>query len=297
MSPFGSAGLEGLRRRIAAIEAGGAGRPAEGVGLRWMPLGLPALDQALGGGLAWESLHEVAGQAAGLEGTVTAFGLALAVRAARMRRRPVLVVQQDLAGLEGGRLYGPGLAEAGLPEGAVILVQVRRAEEALLVMEEGLKCTGLSVVMGEIASRLPDALTATRRLSLAAQAGGGLGLLLRPKPDPAPCAAQTRWRVAPAPGRPDAWGGLGQAGLAADLVRNRSGPPGRWQFVLRDGCLAQETEADRTEGWPAHDRTAHDRTGHDHPAAPLHAPAGGAALSQPVAGAAVHGPPRTRRAR
>lgn len=272
MSPFGSAGLEGLRRRIASLEADGA-RPAGPD--RWMPLGIPALDQALGGGLGWGGLHEAAARKAGCDGALAAFGLALAVRAARLRRRPVLTVQQAHAGLEGGWLYGPGLAEAGLPEGTVILVRVRKAEEALLVMEEGLKCAGLAAVVGEIASGLPDALTATRRLSLAAQAGGGIGLLLRPKPDPAPCAAQTRWQVSPASSRPDGCGGLGEARLALTLARNRHGPPGEWTLALRDGLLAE-------------DRRGPGKEAPHEPALPR-APA----LSRLVAGTPLHGPDRT----
>lgn len=272
MSPFGSAGLEGLRQRIATLEADGS-RPAGPAG--WMPLGIAALDHALGGGLAWGSLHEAGGCKAGFEGALASFGLAIAVRAARLRRRPVLAVQQVHAGLEAGWLYGPGLAEAGLPEGTVILVRVRKAEEALLVMEEGLKCAGLSAVLGEIASGMPDALTATRRLSLAAQAGGGLGLLLRPKVDPAPCAAHTRWQVAPAPSRPDACGGLGEARLALTLARNRHGPPGAWHLALRDGLLAEDRPA------PSQMR--------EHTHEPSRAPA----LPRLVAGAPVHGPYRT----
>lgn len=281
MSPSGSAGIAGLRRRIAAIEAGGAADGSPGT-QGFLPLGIGSVDAGLGGGLALGALHEASARAPGVEGPLLAFGLALAALAARTRRRPVLMVQQELAGLEGGWLYGPGAEEAGLPEGALILVRVRRAEEALLVMEEALKCSGLSAVLGEVATPLPDALTATRRLSLAARTGGGIGLLLRPSPDPAPCAAVTRWRIAPEPSPvPDAFGGLGPACVSARLTRNRHGPPGAWRLVLEPGALVL-APAGRAIG-PAPWEARHDTR-----------PGGrGAALSQPVARPALHGPDRT----
>ncbi|MEW6255203.1 MAG: hypothetical protein AB1592_04545 [Pseudomonadota bacterium] len=232
----GSAELAGLRRRIAALEGGsGPDGPSWGA----LPFGIADLDGTLGGGLAWGALHAATAAAPGQEGALLAFALALAARAARLRRAPVLLVQQELAGLEGGWLYGPGAQEAGLPEGALILVRVRRAEEALLVMEEALKCSAVCAVLGEVGTGVPDALTATRRLSLAARAGGALGLLLRPAPDPSPCAAVTRWSIAPQPSTPpDAFGGLGVGCVSARLMRNRQGPPGAWRLRLGPGDFA-----------------------------------------------------------
>ncbi|MBA4789459.1 MAG: hypothetical protein H2042_07155 [Rhizobiales bacterium] len=297
MSPPGSAELAGLRRRIAALEAGPAPTGRAGRANAWaeapdgaglgdagrdpaiLPLGIADVDHTLGGGFALGALHAASTAAPGQEGALLAFGLALAARALRRRRRPVLAVQQDVAGYEGGWLYGPGLEAAGLPEGALILVRVRRAEEALLVMEEALKCSGLAAVLGEVGTPLPDALTATRRLSLAARAGGGLGLLLRPAPDTAPCAAVTRWRIAPATSRPlDAFGGLGAPCLSADLTRNRHGPPGAWRLVPgRDGFVLDAGRGGLDTREARHDAGTGRRR---------------AALSQPVAGPSLHRPDR-----
>lgn len=282
--------IAGLRQRIAALERGGA--PARATSLEGpsassgeaaacLPLGVPAVDERLGGGLMLGALHEASVRGPRAEGALMAFALAVAARAGRHLRRPVLVVQQDLAMLEAGTLYGPGLAERGLPEGSLILVRVRKAQDALLVMEEALKCAGLSAILGEVASPLPEALTATRRLALAAQAGGTLGLLLRPVRTLEPCAARTRWTLAPAPSRPDAYGGLGPPCLSAALVRNRMGPPGAWTLELNatgfrlagpDG----EARHDPREPFPAASR-------------PQIRPA----LSGALAGAPAHGPAGT----
>ncbi|TCT05632.1 ImuA family protein [Aquabacter spiritensis] len=246
--------------------------PADG---RRLAFGVADLDRSLGGGLAFGTLHEAAAAAIGAEATLAAFGLGLAAMAARLRRRPVLVVQQDLAGFEAGGLYGPGLAEMGLPEGRILLVRVRRTQDVLLVMEEASRCVGLSAVLGETAAPVPDLLTATRRLALAARAGGTLSLLLRQARDSAPCAAATRWLIAPRPSRPqDAYGGLGPVCLSAALTRNRLGPPGEWELELRAGGFA-----------PAPPREAR----HE----PRIVLPGAAPLSRPVAGAPVDGPHRT----
>ena len=91
-----------------------------------------------------------------------------------------LFIQTDFAALEAGAPYGPGLDGFGLPMERLIMLRVPRPIDALWACEEALKSRGVAVVIAE----LPEAgdaadLTATRRLTLAARAGGGLGLLLR----------------------------------------------------------------------------------------------------------------------
>lgn len=272
MSLLAATDIAELRRRVVAIEQGEAGtEPLEDAEGR-LPFGIETMDRTLGGGLALGALHEASARAPGAEGALAAFGLALATRAALARRRPVLVVQQELAAFEAGGLYGPGLDEMGLPPGALVLVRVRKAQDALLVMEEALKCAGLSAVLGEVASPLPEALTATRRLSLAARAGGGLGLLLRQSRDPEPCAALTRWVIGSAPSRPrDAYGGLGPTCLHAALTRNRHGRPADWTLALHGTAFSLVPERP-----------------HEHGSAERRA-----ALPQPVARPASDGPSRT----
>jgi protein ImuA len=99
----------------------------------------------------------------------------------------------------------------------------------LWACEEALKSRGVAVVIAE----LPEAgeaadFTATRRLTLAARAGGGLGLLLRHRPLPIATAATSRWQVAAAPSTPDRFGGLGPTAFDLSLNRNRRGRCGRF---------------------------------------------------------------------
>ncbi len=197
-----------------------------------LALGLPALDAALGGGLARAAVHELAPALPAHTGAAAGFALALAARATaekKARGRPVLVVQTDFAVLEAGALHGPGLDCFGLPMERVIVLRVPRPVDVLWAFEEALKSHGVGAVIAE----LPEAgaaadLTATQRLTLAARAGGGLGLLLRHRPSPLATTATTRWQIAAAPSVPDRYGGLGRTAFDLTLNRNKRGRCGRF---------------------------------------------------------------------
>ena len=192
------------------------------------PLGLPAMDAALGGGLACAALHEVAPAAPAQFGAAAGFALALAALHTA-GGRSALFIQTDFAALEAGALYGPGLDCFGLLMERLIVLRVPRPVDALWACEEALKSRGVAVVIAE----LPEAgeaadFTATRRLTLAARIGGGLGLLLRHRLLPIATAATTRWQVAAAPSTPDRFGGLGPTAFDLSLNRNRRGRCGRF---------------------------------------------------------------------
>jgi protein ImuA len=191
-------------------------------------LGVPALDDALQGGLAFGALHELVPVSELQLGSAFGFGLAIAALAAAGGRQ-VLCIQTDYAAHEAGGPYGLGLDRFGLPMDRLLILRVAHPRDALWGFEEALKCPALAAVLAE----LPEAgtaadLTATRRLSLAAQAGGGLGLLLRHRPCPLGSAAMTRWQIAAASSRPDRFGGLGGTSFDLSLQRNRRGRCGRW---------------------------------------------------------------------
>ena len=223
--------LGALRQRIAAIE--------QGPGRAWrqrapLTLGVPRVDRMLpGGGLARGALHEV------LDGTrqgdARQGGAALAFAAVLAARRLALAGNQG--GADGGRvlwcptrrgLYGPGLAAFGLGAGQLILVYGRDDQQRLWAMEEGLKCTGLAMVVGEV-GRLD--LAQSRRLQLAAEATGVTALLLpaRGGDGLGASAALTRWRITPAPSAPTVgYAGIGAPRLRAELLRCKGGRPGDW---------------------------------------------------------------------
>jgi protein ImuA len=224
--------LSVLRRVVAAIDPGRAA-----VSPRFSPLGaqegslrlgVPALDDALQGGLSYGALHELSPASELQLGAAFGFGLAIAARAAAGGRE-VLCIATDYAALEAGTPYGPGLDRLGLAMDRLIILRVAHPRDALWAFEEALKCPALAAVLAELPEDGSAAdLTATRRLSLAAQAGGGLGLLLRHRLSPLSSAAMTRWQVAAASSQPDRFGGLGGTSFDLALQRNRRGRCGRW---------------------------------------------------------------------
>ncbi|HEY7301235.1 MAG TPA: hypothetical protein VH684_25375 [Xanthobacteraceae bacterium] len=230
-----------LREALASIEPT-SGFPLgaeEGV----LPLGVPALDATLAGGLAWGAMHEVApGMSAHLG---AAFGFALAVVARALcragkfaRAAQALWIQTDYSGLEGGKPYGVGIDLFGLPLDRLLILRVARPIDALWAFEEALKSPALTAVIAELPESGAAAdLTATRRLLLAARAGNGLGLLLRHRSAACSTAAMSRWEVAAAPSEPDRFGGLGRTAFDLSLIKNRRGRCGRfvvsWNHELR----------------------------------------------------------------
>jgi protein ImuA len=213
--------LHRLRDLVAKLGPGAAFPEAESS----RPLGLPAVDAALQGGLALGALHDIAPARPAELGA--AFGFAVAIAA--LTGRPALWIQTDFAAAEAGAPYGPGLDLFGLPMERLLHLRVARPLDVLWAFEEALKSPALAAVLAELPETGAVAdLTATRRLALAARAGGGLGLLLRHKLSPLPTAAMTRWEIAAAPSQPDAFGGLGRTAFDLSLRRNRRGHSGRW---------------------------------------------------------------------
>jgi protein ImuA len=221
--------LSHLRQALATIDKDkGFSLAEEGL----LPLGLPAVDAALGGGLACGALHEFAPAAPAQFGTALGFALTLAAlrtAGAKGRTSSALFIQTDFAALEAGALYGPGLDCLGLPMERLIVLRVPRPVDALWACEEALKSRGVAIVIAE----LPEAgaaadLTATQRLTLATRSSGSLGLLLRHRPSPLATAATTRWQVAAAPSTPNRYGGLGRTTFDLSLNRNKRGRCGRF---------------------------------------------------------------------
>ena len=190
--------------------------------------GVPPIDRALQGGLAPGNLHEVTPETADDFGAAANFIFVLLARVA-MTGRHTLWIQTDFAARKAGDIYGPGCDPAALSGRQFLVLKVPCALDALWAMEEALKSRAMAGVVLE----LPDDgsiadLSATRRLTLAAQESGGFGFLLRHRSSQLTSSAETRWKITAAPSLPDQFGGLGRPGLTLSLVKNRHGPTGRW---------------------------------------------------------------------
>jgi protein ImuA len=161
--------------------------------------------------------------------------------------KPLLWVQERMAILESGRVYPPGL-----PSQDIIHVESRDARDALWAMEEGLRCSALSCVIGELWGD-PRALdfTATRRLAVAAERSGVAAFLIRLGGHANLSGARMRWRIASAPSLPNDLDprAPGAPAWHAELFRARGMPPGRWTVTHDQGAIHLVAEpGDRTLG-------------------------------------------------
>ena len=145
------------------------------------------------------------------------------------RSKPVLWVQERMAILESGRIYPPGLGSIDL-----IHVEARDARTALWAMEEGVRCSALSAVIGEMYGD-PAALdfTATRRLAVASERSGVPCWLVRLGGTANLSGARMRWRIASAPSLLNSLDSRapGLPTWDAELFRARGFAPGRWSIA------------------------------------------------------------------
>jgi protein ImuA len=149
--------------------------------------------------------------------------------------KPLLWIQERMAILESGRIHPPGL-----PTSDVIHVEARDARDALWAMEEGVRCSALSCVIGELWGD-PKVLdfTATRRLAVASERSGVPCWLVRLGGTANLSGARIRWRVASAPSllNPLDPRAPGLPAWDADLFRARVSPPGRWSITHEAGAF------------------------------------------------------------
>lgn len=230
--PDDQSSLAALRDRLAALEP--RSRPVDGgFGPAW-----PGLDPRLGQ-LRRDALHEVRAAEPRHAVAAAGFGLGLACLARGGDPDPLVWVLETRAEAEIGALYGPGLQAWGLDPAAVLLVRAARPEALLAAGEEALRSGSAgAVLMTAWGDGRAFSLTASRRLALAAEAGGRAGLLVRAGlPAGAPdgtSAAETRWHLRPAPSTAPpplslAARAPGRPAFRAALFRSRAGiAPAEW---------------------------------------------------------------------
>jgi protein ImuA len=226
--------LANLRRNLALADRQGS--PS-------IPVGIPALDAALGGGIATGAVHEIAAARESEIPAATAFAAPLAAAT----RGPVVWISEEMALIESGIPYGPGLDEFGLAPERLIAVTVPKRSEVLWAMEEALRHRA-GAVIAEVRGSLDP--ISSRRLSLAAGRGHSVAIVLRSTPDAGAGAAVTRFLVSAAPsGEPcsaSAMRGPGFPRLDVQLMRNRRGALGawvlEWNYVERRFCAPADCE-------------------------------------------------------
>ena len=209
--------LDNLRNQIRQLEYG---NKLSGLSTiqseNTVSLGNSDINEALPwGGLPIWGVHEIFGDIATI-----GFAAVLINKLVKNLDSPILWCQH------GDNLYGQGLTEFGINPDRLILVKGKSDNDILWAMEEGLRSSGISGVIGE-PFKIPP--IAGRRLQLAAEENCVPCLLLRPenrckKPQSiTPTnAALTRWHVTAAPSITPASGrGLGAPKWNLELQRYR----------------------------------------------------------------------------
>jgi protein ImuA len=219
--------------------------PAEPMVRRWAS-GIASLDGMLAGGLAYGRVHEI--YAAEIDDASAAAGFALSLATAMGDGcRTNLWLRSSRSARRGGVLHASGWAEFGAAPDQCLFGIVADAQLLLRTAVDALRCAALGAVIVESWGRMPELdLTASRRLSLAAEKSGVPLFLLRIDAAPVPSAAQTRWQVASAPSYALPGNAPGKPAFDIELLRQRSGPSGlgwrlewdRDQRKFRDAALS-----------------------------------------------------------
>ncbi|MBN2445139.1 MAG: hypothetical protein JXO22_00310 [Phycisphaerae bacterium] len=139
----------------------------------------------MGGGFACGAVHELVGTSN-----------ATPVRSIALRTAALAAGQQNWVIYidNANDCYPPGLAQLGIPLGRLLMIHASSATDTLWVCEQALRCSAIAAVIA--APRHLDTYV-SRRLQLAAEAGGGLGLLLRPDAEHNKTFAASRIRFEP----------------------------------------------------------------------------------------------------
>jgi protein ImuA len=217
--------IEQLRQHLLALQRAPRIEGSPGI----LPLGIAAIDAALGGGFMRGALHEIAAPGEAHLAAATGFALSLARRSTPLPR--LFWIAEDMALTENGAPHGAGLDSLGLALERLVTVSAPHRRDLLWAMEEALRCRAVGAVIGEMRAGGIDGV-AVRRLSLAAAESGALALLLRTAPPNDASTAATRWIVGAAPSVPAHSPGAPR--FAARLVRNRRGPVGSWILEWSD---------------------------------------------------------------
>jgi protein ImuA len=130
-------------------------------------------------------------------------------------------------------IFPPALKTFGINPDRIIFINLKKEKQLLWVMEEALKCDGLSAVVGDIKE---ISFTESRRLQLAVEQSRVTGFLLRRNPKNLATASVSRWKIKPLPGELETdMPGLGFPRWNVELMKVRNGNPGNWQMEWRSG--------------------------------------------------------------
>jgi protein ImuA len=136
------------------------------------------------------------------------------------------------------KLFPPGLKRFGVEPDRVIFIDLKREKDVLWAMEQGLKCSTLSAVVGELQE---ITFTESQRLQLAVEQSKVTGLLHRHNPlSQHALACTTRWKIFSVNSvLPEGMPGVGFPTWKVELLKVRNGRPGEWKLEWKNNRFHQ----------------------------------------------------------
>ena len=133
-------------------------------------------------------------------------------------------------------LFPPALKLFGIDPDRVIFIDLTRPKEALWVIEEGLKCSALNAVIGELQEL---SFTESRRLQLAVEESRVTGFIHRCQPrSENTVACVSRWKIKQLVSiTEEGMPGVGLPRWNVHLAKVRNGKPGSWQVEWADNSF------------------------------------------------------------
>ena len=132
------------------------------------------------------------------------------------------------------KIYPPALLNFGVQPDRVVFLDLKKEKDVLWAMDEALKCSVLTAVVGEVRDLT---FTASRRLQLAVEQSQVTGFVLRHnanKPNTTACVS--RWKITSILSAPiDDLPGIGFPAWRVELLRIRNGKPATWNLQWTDG--------------------------------------------------------------
>ena len=132
------------------------------------------------------------------------------------------------------KLFPPALKNFGIQPDRFIFIDLQKEKHVIWAMEEALKCSALTAVIGEMQE---ISFTASRRLQLAVEQSQVTGFILRKNSQKLnTTACVSRWKITPLISESmDDLPGIGFPHWKVELVRMRNGKSGSWEVKWEDG--------------------------------------------------------------
>lgn len=165
----------------------------------------------------------------------------------------VTAILRSLMGTDGSLLwistsrviFPPALRSFGIQPDRVIFVDLKNEKDVIWAMDEALKCSALTAVVGEVKD---IDFTSSRRLQLAVEKSKVTGFIIRNnKSKPGTTACVSRWKITSLPGEPIGnLPGIGHTKWRVELLRVRNGKPGAWDISWSENAFQFHLESRET---------------------------------------------------